>query len=458
MPYTPTVWINGSSPYMNQTNLRKLRDELASQATARGVTNTLPVWTDGATPYLTDAAPWQEMERVARLVAAGLPVAAYQETKWSPGWDPPRNATNLNRLEVQAQINRAGIENLNASYPTSYYTGPLGALNILPNTGKTFLILFPLTYGETWQQHKAQAIQRATDAGSPFDSVMVHFDGGGTYSGQASCASFYTEALDEANALGSFCSLTWSPNRTLADINAGLVDLCFQAMADYLGSKPYRIMLRLFHEHNIDGGFAWKGWGSPFISAWQRVVEIFNTRGATNVGFWWCPWEVSHDFGTAPLTRTATNASYPGDAYVDWIGTDGYNAWPTNDVNYSCPLHAGFAEFWEIFNYPYNPGYCSDPAGSMHDRWGPVKPFVIGETNTIYDTGFITKKGQWYRNIAQHANALPTMEYCRGFSLYDSDVTLGEAGGKNWKVDYPTSNADVYDGFLDLAIEPLVNP
>jgi hypothetical protein len=50
MPYTPTVWVNGSSPYMNQTNLRKLRDELASQATSRSISHSLPVWTDGTTP------------------------------------------------------------------------------------------------------------------------------------------------------------------------------------------------------------------------------------------------------------------------------------------------------------------------------------------------------------------------------------------------------------------------
>jgi hypothetical protein len=458
MPYTPTVWVNGTSPYMNQTNLRKLRDELASQATARGVSHSLPVWTDGTAPYLTDAAPWQEMERVARLVAASLALAEYEETKWYPGWDPPRNATNLNRLEAQAQANRAGIDNLNPLYPASYYTGPLGANNILPSAGKPFLMLFPLSIGLNWQQYKAQAQARATAIGRSFDSVHVHFDGGGTFGGEANCAAFYTESLDEAEALGSFSSLTWTPNRTIADINAGGADTCIDAMADYLGGKPYQIMLRIFHEHNLGypaGGFVWKGSGQPFIDAWHRVVERFDARGATNVGFWWCPFELAGDTGSAaPTTRTATNASYPGDAYVDWIGTDIYNFEVTGGGGSSTPLHAGHAEFWEIFNYPYNASYSADPAGNMHDKWGPVKPFIIGETGTIYDAAQPTKKGQWYRNVVDHANGVPGMEYLLGVNFSDSDTSGFDF---NWMVDYPTSNADVFDGFVDMATSSLWN-
>lgn len=460
MPYTPTTWVDGTSPYMNQTNLRKLRDELASQASARGVSHSLPVWTDGASPYLTDAAPWQEMERVAAAVAVTLGLAEYEPTRWFAGWDPPRNAANLNRLEAQAQTNRAGIDNLNALYPASYYTGPLGALNILPASAKPFLMLFPLSIGLNWQQYKAQAIQRATDIGREFDSVHVHFDGGGTFGGEANCAAFYAEALDEAATLGKFSSLTWSPNRTLADVNSGGADACIDAMADYLGGKSYTVMLRLFHEHNLGaggGGFVWKGSGQTFIDAWRRVVERFATRGATNVGFWWCPFELAGDTGSsAPTTRTATNQSYPGDAYVDWVGTDTYNfCFDSSPPGcQSTPMHAYHAEFWELFNYPYNAAYSADPAGSMHDSWGPTKPFVIGETGTVYDTSFTSRKGQWYRNVVDHANGVGAMEHLLGVNFYDSDTS---AFDHNWMVDYPTSNADVYDGFTDMCASGLWN-
>src|SRR6186713_1107291 len=101
MPYSVTPWINNSVPAINATNLNKLRNELASQATARGISHSLPTWANGVAPAVSDAAPLNEMERVAAAVAADLGLS-YTVTTWQSGWIPARNAANLNKLEAQA--------------------------------------------------------------------------------------------------------------------------------------------------------------------------------------------------------------------------------------------------------------------------------------------------------------------------------------------------------------------
>ncbi len=110
MPYSPTVYVNGQAPAINATDLNKLTNELKSQATLKGVTHTLPTWTNGIAPAVSDPVPLNEMERVAQAVAVSLGDNTYTPTVWQASWTPARNATNLNHLENRAQSNRALIE------------------------------------------------------------------------------------------------------------------------------------------------------------------------------------------------------------------------------------------------------------------------------------------------------------------------------------------------------------
>ena len=84
--------------------------------------------------------------------------------------------------------------------------------------------------------------------------------------------------------------------------------------------------------------------GAPFIAAWQRMVNVFKANGASNVGFDWNPEE--------GVTRSCISSSYPGDAYVDWVGSDWYNVCLVGNTSQWCtPLHSGWAQFGELFNY-----------------------------------------------------------------------------------------------------------
>jgi hypothetical protein len=113
---------------------------------------------------------------------------------------------------------------------------------------------------------------------------------------------------------------------------------------------------------------------------------------------------------------------------------------------YSTPRHEGWAEFWEIADHGSYP--------TLHDTWGPRKPFIIGETGTVYDSNNAATKGAWFRGLPTAARS---MDYLRGVSFYDADVSAVEGPRNNFRVDYPTSNADVFAGFKQMAQDSWMN-
>lgn len=60
---------------------------------------------------------------------------------------------------------------------------------------------------------------------------------------------------------------------------------------------------------------------AQYVAAWRHIHAIFTAQGATNVKWAWTP--ITEYGGSTPLASV-----YPGDAYVDLVGVDGYN-WGT---------------------------------------------------------------------------------------------------------------------------------
>ena len=129
-----------------------------------------------------------------------------------------------------------------------------------------------------------------------------------------------------------------------------------------------------------------------YIQAWQHIWTIFQDQGASNVAFVWCP---------SINGASYASAYYPGDAYVDWIGWDGYDRKQSSSVT--------LAQFQPFYAY-----------------WAPHgKPLVIGETGATTDQ-------QSY--LAALATALPTdMPDVHALLYYDSksdsDWTLVDTPG-----------------------------
>lgn len=98
------------------------------------------------------------------------------------------------------------------------------------------------------------------------------------------------------------------------------IDEWAEAAADY--GDP--ILLRPFHEMNG----TWYPWSvgvngntqEDFIAGWRHVVARFRLAGADNVSFVWSINTLaSFDEGRG------VEAYYPGDDYVDWVATSGFN-------------------------------------------------------------------------------------------------------------------------------------
>lgn len=106
------------------------------------------------------------------------------------------------------------------------------------------------------------------------------------------------------------------------------------------------VYIRSAHEMNVPGAHPWSmgvngNTPAQFVAAWRYIVDRFRAGGATNVKWVWSPNTVDTD---KPLTGL-----YPGDAYVDMIGLDGYNWGTAKD-----PSWLGWRTFTQIFGATYD--------------------------------------------------------------------------------------------------------
>ena len=200
-------------------------------------------------------------------------------------------------------------------------------------------------------------------------------------------------------SLGSTPMLTWQPNLStykttsvLTSIANGSQDSYITAWANAAKAENHPIYVRLMHEFNGD----WYPWGEVksgvtplsnnqlgssssgtypytntsqmFVSAYQRVVFLFQQVGATNVQFIWC-------FATGgPISNISSY--YPGNNYVSWASMDGYNRSSSNPVPFS-----------QLFTTGYNSivGFSS-------------RPIMIAETASVEFSGLAgdpSSKAQW---------------------------------------------------------------
>ncbi len=98
------------------------------------------------------------------------------------------------------------------------------------------------------------------------------------------------------------------------------------AWADYFKTLDgQRVWFVFNHEPEI-GVNEGQGSSGEFRSAYRRVHQIFNQRGAGNVQFGWVMTNYSYELQQkAPWDRRAAAKWYPGDDVVDLIGSDPYD-------------------------------------------------------------------------------------------------------------------------------------
>jgi Glycosyl hydrolase family 26 len=137
--------------------------------------------------------------------------------------------------------------------------------------------------------------------------------------------------------------------RVLTSISSGRYDALILRQAEAIKRFRQRIYLRLMPEMNDTWYRGYSGHPAAYIAAWRHVHRLFSRAGAGNVVWVWCPNLGPHDW----------DRYYPGNAYVDVIGVDGFN----NPANMP----------WRSFEQMFSP-FLRHYAGR--------KPLMIAETAT----------------------------------------------------------------------------
>jgi len=169
--------------------------------------------------------------------------------------------------------------------------------------------------------------------------------------GPDSLTHFPDAALRKICKQGSVPMITWEPwtdgfpdasedlknnRRILASIAKGELDAYIRAYAERLQALGEPVLIRFAHEPD-NRQYPWSPAGgdtpADFIAAWRHVVNLYNARGASNVGWVFSPW-----------TPRAVADYNPGEGYVDWIGL--------TTLNYGHAAHDGK---WRSFKEIYDP-------------------------------------------------------------------------------------------------------
>ncbi len=149
---------------------------------------------------------------------------------------------------------------------------------------------------------------------------------------------FPEDQVRAISTLGSLPLITWEPwlndfteddipnlkkidNRDkngLADIASGIYDSYLIRWANDAKASGTNILLRFGHEMNDPYRYPWgpqNNKAEEYKAAWRHVVKVFQKQGADNVLWVWAP-HLAYGF---------FEDYYPGEEYVDWIGTGTLN-------------------------------------------------------------------------------------------------------------------------------------
>lgn len=225
------------------------------------------------------------------------------------------------------------------------------------------------TYGEALDRVEAQT-QREVDI-----VQMYHREGD----------VFPTNQEKQWSNEGRILLLNWKPlmgKNAWSRVANGEVDAStLIPAADRLKAFGKRVFLAIWHEPENDvppKGNA----GSPadYRAMWRHVRQVFNQRGVTNVIWTWKTMQY------CPLTNL-TPQMYPGDAYVDWLAVDTYNA--------ASPTTSNWLTFQQTIDKK-----CSSTGWPGFYTWAlthhPDKPVMVGEVGTKGYPGNDGATKQWF--------------------------------------------------------------
>ena len=209
----------------------------------------------------------------------------------------------------------------------------------------------------------------------------------------------------------------WNPNEGMAqstdylkEINEGKHDAYITSFAQSVKEFGNTTYLRFAHEMN-GNWYPWSQKPTLYVGAYRRVVELFRSAGASNVKFVW-----SINAENVPAEPIGNISKYyPGDAFIDVIGIDGYNFGSSNP-------NTSWRSFSSIFASPYN-----------HLSKTYSKPIYITEVASAEAGG---DKSLWVNDMFASIDSMPNIREIIWFNL------LKET---DWRIDSSPSSLKSFD-------------
>ena len=209
-------------------------------------------------------------------------------------------------------------------------------------------------YGYTWEYVDGNSDVKAVTGEYPglmnWDLGMLEYDSTKNLDGVP--FAFIAEQIAKQDARGGINAISWHPRNPVTggdswDVSASplhmlatdsvlsaTVDSWIGKTADFMLSlkdsegNPIPVVFRPWHENS--GSWFWWGAGNStpeeYIDLWKRTRRIFDEKGVNNV-----VWAYSPDKDLTPEQYFST---YPGDEYVDILGTDIYHFGGEQGVEY----------------------------------------------------------------------------------------------------------------------------
>jgi hypothetical protein len=184
-----------------------------------------------------------------------------------------------------------------------------------------------------------------------------------------------------------------------ADIAAGKLDSAIDSRAAAIKAFGAPVYLVFHHEPENDPA---NGSTADFVAAWRHVHDRFARDDVTNV-----KWVLTlMDWTFNPLSHRNPENYYPGAAYVDYLGIDGYN-W------FGCR-----GDRWVSFGDVMTPFY----GWSMEK----AKPAIVVEWGSTEDPSNPTRKAHWIADAGAWVKSHPNIV---GLTYFNTPVDC------NWWVD-----------------------
>jgi Bacterial Ig domain/Glycosyl hydrolase family 26 len=360
-------------------------------------------------------------------------------------WDTTRVRNGYHRLSVRAVRRvRSTTTSLTArrrvkvrNPKASFFTGPAGTNILLPPNGAypsngAFIGITPGGPGVTYEQSIQDTLDLESYIGRKFH-IIQRMSGG---------CSFPTPTAKDMVSRGWIFMTSWQWHPYLRDVFNGSQDACITQYAQGAAAWGQPFFLRIWWEFN--GDWHQSSYYEPGVlatpeqhrDAWRYVVNKMKSAGLTKASFVWAPGE-GH-YGNGDFDE---QLAYPGDAYVDWVGVDGYNFgrsfdWCGGGPN---PSYQGWCPLEYVLHDRLGPGQ------NIEEDFRGRKPYIVAETGS--NEGQPGQKGQWFIDgIAAIKANFPGMY---GFVYFN--INAESDGCCNWRVDTSQSSLD---GFKVFATDP----